>query len=109
MQETVGFGSTVQELICDTQIIIDELTEALTSLFNIIDLYNSDNMYLGTANNQIKIYVSSLYKQIAKLQEFYELGEKYMENASSEFERTIQHVESIVSSINITPMSRGVN
>ena len=103
-----GFGNNVEGFICDTRIIINELTEALSSLSTIVNLYKSDNMYIGTANDQIRIFINSLYMQISKLQEFYELGEKYMENTRSEFERTIQHVESIVSSINIAPMSRGV-
>lgn len=107
MQGTIEYGSSIEGFIEDTQIIIDDLEQTLESIERIMVLYN-DNIYSGTAYDQIIKFTDSLYMQICKLKTFYELAKKYMENTVVEVEITNKKMKSLISSIStISPKSKG--
>jgi len=106
MQGTIEYGSSIEVFILDTQIIIDDLERTLANVETLMILYTND-MYSGTAYNQIMKFSDSLYKQIIKMKTFYELGKRYMENTVVEVEVTNIKMKSLISSIGqISPKSK---
>ena len=109
MQGTIAYGTSIEGFITDTQIIIDDLEQTLANVETLMILYNND-MYNGTAYDQIKKFSDSLYLQISKMKTFYELAKKYMENTVVEVETTNIKMKSLISTIgNISPKSKGEN
>lgn len=81
MQGTISIGDSINVLIVDTQAIINDLSETIDFINILIKLYENNELYIGTAYDQIKKFTDNLYMQIYKMLSFYELGIKYMEDA----------------------------
>lgn len=92
MNGTIIFGDNIDSFINDAQEIVKELDNAVEDIGLIVNQCQSNEMYIGTATDQLVQFANSLSMQIDKMKSFYELGVKYMENSREQMQNLDQKV-----------------